>query len=211
MGVGGYFSAQAERDHHLYQLNAVQERIEKSCSKGMVEDVNKVLQPYGAPNDLTALLADSLRKVRQPKEDIGHFGISLKSRPFTTRRKEKSIDENGLTLFLVEIGQGLEPITRTRVYSSALTIGLSYMIGGLIPLLPYIVIKNNLHHALFVSIGITGALLLLFGVVKQRYSGAPTGWKGYTFGAISTLAVGGAAAAASYGIVNRIEQHSGSL
>lgn len=211
MGVGGYFSAQAERDHHLYQLNAMQERIEKSCNKGMAKDVTRILQPYGASDDLAALLADSLRKVRRPKNETRPFQVSLRGLLSTTRRNDTPTDETGLTLFLVEIGQGLEPITRFRVYSSALTIGFSYMVGGLIPLLPYIIIKNNLHHALFVSIGITGVLLLVFGVVKQRFSGAPTGWRGYSFGAISTLAVGSAAAAASYGIVNRIENQSGPL
>ncbi|SPO26069.1 uncharacterized protein UTRI_02343 [Ustilago trichophora] len=42
----------------------------------------------------------------------------------------------GLTPFILKLGEGLEPVSTSRLYISALTIGLSYFIGGIIPLLP---------------------------------------------------------------------------
>lgn len=87
---------------------------------------------------------------------------------------------------------------------SALTIGLGYLLGGLIPLLPYFFIPRA-HVALIYSAIVTGLTLLVFGMVKTYVSGAKGGFGGYVWGAISTLFVGGAAAAAAYGIVAALE------
>jgi len=51
----------------------------------------------------------------------------------------------------------------------------------------------------------TGIVLILFGIAKSWFTGAATGAVGLAWGALSTLAVGGAAAAASYGIVRALE------
>ena len=50
----------------------------------------------------------------------------------------------------------------------------------------------------------TGIVLILFGIAKSWFTGAATGAVGLAWGAVSTLAVGGAAAAASYGIVRAL-------
>jgi vacuolar iron transporter family protein len=86
------------------------------------------------------------------------------------------------------------------MYTSALTIGLGYLLGGLIPLLPYFFIPLA-HRALAYSCLLTGIVLLLFGAVRARVTGA----EGYLRGAVSTLAVGGAAAGAAWGIVRALE------
>ena len=53
---------------------------------------------------------------------------------------------------------------------------------------------------------LTGIVLLIFGVVKARVTGAAgQGFGGYVYGAFSTLLVGGAAAAAAYGLVAALE------
>jgi VIT1/CCC1 family predicted Fe2+/Mn2+ transporter len=91
-----------------------------------------------------------------------------------------------------------------RVYGSAITIGLGYLVGGLIPLLPYFFIQRA-HIALLYSCLVTGIVLLIFGAVKSRITGAGQGAKGYVYGAVSTLLVGGAAAGAAYGIVKALE------
>lgn len=44
-------------------------------------------------------------------------------------------DEKGLTAFLLKFGEGLEETTDARLFVSAATIGLSYLLGGLVPLL----------------------------------------------------------------------------
>jgi len=59
--------------------------------------------------------------------------------------------------------------------------------------------------ALIYSCILTGFVLLVFGAVKARVTGAGQGAKGYLWGAVSTLLVGGAAAAAAYTIVALLE------
>ena len=93
------------------------------------------------------------------------------------------------------------------MYTSAFTIGFGYLVGGLIPLLPYFFIKQA-FTALIYSCVVTGTVLLIFGVVKARVTGAATadgGIRSYVWGAFSTLMVGGAAAGAAYGIVAALE------
>ncbi len=60
-------------------------------------------------------------------------------------------------------------------------------------------------RALLWSVVITGVILLVFGVVKQRVTGGEGGVKGYVWGAVSTLAVGGVAAGASWLLVGLLE------
>jgi len=117
---------------------------------------------------------------------------------------DQDLESAGLTPFLLKLGEGLEPVSTSRLYISALTIGLSYFIGGIIPLLPYMFVEQA-SKALFLSVVITGLILLIFGVVKQRVTGGEGGVKGYAYGAVSTLAVGGLAAGASWLIVGLLE------
>lgn len=62
------------------------------------------------------------------------------------------------------------------------------------------------HIALIYSSIVTGIVLLIFGAVKARITGAAgQGIGDYVWGAFSTLMVGGAAAAAAYGLVAALE------
>lgn len=81
---------------------------------------------------------------------------------------------------------------------------MGYFLGGLIPLLPYFFIPRA-HVALMYSSIVTGIILLIFGAVKSRVTGAGTGATGVLWGAFSTLMVGGLAAGAAYGIVRLLE------
>ena len=100
-----------------------------------------------------------------------------------------------------------EAVPDKRMYMSAFTIGLGYLVGGLIPLIPYFFITDA-FRALIYSCVLTGTVLLIFGVVKARVTGAATsegGIRSYAWGAFSTLMVGGTAAAAAFGIVAALE------
>lgn len=90
------------------------------------------------------------------------------------------------------------------MYISAFTIGMGYLIGGLIPLMPYFFIPRA-HIALMYSSIVTGIVLLIFGAVKARVTGAGVGVGGYVWGAFSTLMVGGLAAASAFAIVKALE------
>jgi VIT1/CCC1 family predicted Fe2+/Mn2+ transporter len=75
---------------------------------------------------------------------------------------------------------------------------VSYLVGGLIPLAPYMFL-HAAHDALIVSIGVTLVALAVFGYVKGRYTGAGP-WKS----AMQTTIVGGLAAAAAFVIAKAI-------
>jgi VIT1/CCC1 family predicted Fe2+/Mn2+ transporter len=122
----------------------------------------------------------------------------------TVTRSSQDAEDVGLSHFLVRFGEGEERVEQSRLVISAVAIGFSYLVGGVIPLLPYIFMRD-VTHALFVSAGITGFVLIIFGIVKAYYTGSEIGWYGYTKGAIFTLAIGGAAAGSAYGISRGIE------
>lgn len=85
----------------------------------------------------------------------------------------------------------------SRLYISALTIGLSYFMGGLCPLVPYFFV-DNVNHGLMLSSAVTLIILLIFGVAKTHFTGATGGVGGYLYGAVSTMMVGGLAGASSF-------------
>ncbi len=99
----------------------------------------------------------------------------------------------------------LEKPMVSRAWISAATMGAAYFIGGLIPMIPYFAMKD-VTHALFVSIGITVVILLVFGFIKN-YITIGTKRSG-AYGAVQTLFVGVLAAATSYGIVRAIDSRS---
>lgn len=84
---------------------------------------------------------------------------------------------------------------------------MGYLLGGLIPLIPYFFIPRA-FTALVYSCVLTGTVLLVFGAIKARVTGAAGadgGVRSYVWGAVSTLAVGGAAAGAAFAIVAALE------
>jgi VIT1/CCC1 family predicted Fe2+/Mn2+ transporter len=97
-----------------------------------------------------------------------------------------------------------EEVPDSRMYKSAFNIGMGYLLGGIIPLIPYFFIPKA-HIALIYSSVITGFILLIFGSVKARVTGAARKPADYVWGAVSMLMVGGLAAAAAFGIVRALE------
>ena len=101
-----------------------------------------------------------------------------------------------------------EEVPTRRLYISAFTIGMGYLVGGIIPLLPYF-FTPYAQEGLMYSCLVTGIVLLIFGAVKTHVTGAGVGTRGYLWGALSMLLVGGCAAGAAYGIVAAIEGTTG--
>jgi predicted membrane protein (TIGR00267 family) len=95
--------------------------------------------------------------------------------------------------FMMRFELGLEEPNPGRARASALTIALSYIAGGLVPLSPYFFFSSSVHTALGVSVGVTAVALLVFGYIKGRFTTdrpMRSAWW--------TLAVGGLAAAAAF-------------
>lgn len=205
MGIGGFLASQAERDHYRFQERSTSARVKRSCAGEMEREVHAVLGPLGVDEKLSRQVAQNLREVEIESDGEGtntNVGDQGDEEEGMVMRWSKEV---GLTPFLLKFGEGLEDISIRRCYISAITIGSGYLIGGLIPLLPYFFIARA-HIAFFYSCIFTGIILLIFGAVKARVTGqAGKGWVGYVWGAISTLLVGSAAAAAAYGIVALLE------
>lgn len=87
---------------------------------------------------------------------------------------------------------GLETPDPKRARISALTIGISYIVGGLIPLSPYILIQD-ISIALIISVIVTLIALFLFGYIKGRFTGTKPLKSG-----LQTVFVGGVAAGVAF-------------
>jgi predicted membrane protein (TIGR00267 family) len=93
---------------------------------------------------------------------------------------------------------GLEEPRPERARISALTIGGAYMAGGLIPLMPYMVLRSA-QQGLLVSVFVTLAALLIFGYIKGRFTTARP-----VRSALETASVGSLAAGAAFLIAKAI-------
>lgn len=202
MGIGGFLASQSERDHYRYLRGQTAKRVRQSCAGEMEREVHEVLGPIGVDEKTCRTVAQCLREVEV--EEFGSLPSSSSMSDTETGNSLRWAKEVGLTAFLLKFGLGLEEIPDRRMYVSAFTIGMGYLLGGLIPLFPYFFIPRA-HVALLYSCILTGVVLLIFGAVKARVTGAGVTAGSYVWGAVSTLMVGGVAAGAAFGIVKAME------
>jgi VIT1/CCC1 family predicted Fe2+/Mn2+ transporter len=72
--------------------------------------------------------------------------------------------------FMMRFELGLERPDPKRAPISAVTIGGSYIVGGLVPLVPYM-LAPDITTALRISVVATGVALLCFGAIKGHFTG----------------------------------------
>ena len=138
MGLGGYLAARTDAQHFASELKREDWEIENKRDFELTE-VRDIFAGHG----LSGAALDSV--VAAVASD-----------------RKRWID------FMMRFELGLEPPDPKRAPMSAVTIAVFYLIGGLIPLLPYMLIAN-LTDALRVSILTTGVALLIFGAVKGHF------------------------------------------
>lgn len=200
MGIGGFLAAQGDRNQYLYLNRTTQERVARSCVGEMEREVFEVLEKTGVDSKVSSLVTASLyRAEKERRVHIPAPRFSLKS------LRERVGDDVGLTPFLVHFGEGMQETTRLRMIVSGLTVGLGYLIGGIIPLIPYLIIHDNVLRALYWSIGVTVFVLVIFGGAKSYYTGQGNGVRGLAYGIISTVSISATAAVASYFLVKALE------
>ena len=168
MGLGGYLAARTDAEHYAAE-RAREKRETLEIPEEETAEVVNVFREYGVPEHIATDAALSIRK------DRGRW-----------------ID------FMMRFELGLERPDPRRARSSALTIALSYVAGGLVPLAPYFFLKNN-RAALMGSVALTLIALAIFGYVKGRFT-----VKRPVRSAWQTVVVGGIAAAAAYAIARLI-------
>jgi VIT1/CCC1 family predicted Fe2+/Mn2+ transporter len=164
MGLGGYQAARTDAEHYVAEL-AREERETREVPREEVEEVAGVFRRYGLADDQIFPILKVI-----------------------TADRRRWVD------FMMRFELGLDPPDPRRARQSAITIAMAYVAGGLVPLLPYILI-GRVSVALPVSIVMTLIALFIFGLVKSRFTGlAPLR------GGTQTLVTGGLAAAAAFGI-----------
>jgi VIT1/CCC1 family predicted Fe2+/Mn2+ transporter len=102
--------------------------------------------------------------------------------------------------FMMRFELGLEEPDPKRAMRSALTIAGSYIVGGLIPLAPYM-LMSTAQDALIASVVFTLIALAVFGAVKGHFTGMPA-----IPSALRTALIGGLAAAAAFGIARLVSE-----
>lgn len=164
MGLGGYLAARSDAEHYASERLREEQEI-VSLPEVEAQEVREIFQSYGLTDTESASVVASLRQ-----------------------RPQDWVD------FMMRFELGLDEPDPTRARISAWTIALSYVVGGLLPLLPYMFFAD-IHTALWWSVAVTPVALFVFGYVKSGYTGVPP-WRG----GFQTLLVGGLAAAAAFGI-----------
>ncbi|ORX37005.1 VIT family-domain-containing protein [Kockovaella imperatae] len=203
MGLGGFLASQAELDHFHYLRRQTHNRVTRSCAGQMEREVHSILGPFGVTESVSRLVAEQLSNLESLEAVEGIEKVKASS-ALREQGGDAASTSLGLTAFLLKIGEGMDEVPVSRLWVSAFTIGMSYFIGGLIPLIPYMAHANT-RDGLIVSAAVTGAVLFVFGAFKTYFTGAKGGWRGYLYGAMSTLIVGALGAGAAYGLVRAMD------
>ena len=162
MGLGGYLAGKTEQEHYQSEIQREYDEVENVPEKEK-EEVKVVFAQYGLDGSTQNLIANELAK-----------------------DKDKWVD------FMMKYELGLEKPNINRARNSAATIGISYMVGGLIPLLAYFFTRTP-YEGLMISAILTIICLFLFGYFKSKVTGQPP-----VKGALKVTLIGITAAAAAF-------------
>lgn len=168
MGLGGYLAGRSDAEHYEKEYKREIYEIEKLLQHEK-DEVIEILESYGLTRDESTPIVESL--AQRPRDFAD---------------------------FMMRFELGLEKPQPRRALKSGLTIGGAYVVGGLIPLAPYIA-TGDAADALKWSVIITAIALLIFGYVKGTFTGTQP-----VKSAMQTWFIGSIAAAAAYFIARLI-------
>jgi VIT1/CCC1 family predicted Fe2+/Mn2+ transporter len=168
MGVGGYLAARTDAEHY-HSERAREERETHDLPDVEKREIDEILERYGVSEDVRGKVVEEI-----------------------------SADAKRWVEFMMKFELGLEEPDPRRAVRSALTIGGAYVVGGLIPLAPYMLVASA-RQALIVSAIVTLLALFIFGVVKGRLTGIPA-----LRGGLQTLLTGGVAAAVAFALARLV-------
>jgi VIT1/CCC1 family predicted Fe2+/Mn2+ transporter len=170
MGLGGYLAGKTEQEHYQSELQREYTEIEKIPEEEKKE-VKLVFARYGLNEHTQNKIAEELSK-----------------------DKDKWVD------FMMKYELGLEKPNVNRARNSAATIGISYILGGLIPLTGYFFTKTP-YQGLVISAILTVICLFVFGYFKSKVTGQPV-----IKGAVKVTCIGIAAASAAFLVAKTFNQ-----
>ncbi|MDQ6664248.1 MAG: VIT1/CCC1 transporter family protein, partial [Acidobacteriota bacterium] len=142
MGLGGYLAARTDADHYHSER---QREIDETRAIPDEEaaEVSRLFQGWGLNDQQIQPIVTAI-----------------------------SADETRWVDFMMRFELGLDEPDPRRALRSAATIAVSYVVGGLIPLSPYMLI-SDLPRALLFSVCVTLIALFVFGFIKGRFTGLP--------------------------------------
>lgn len=168
MGMGGFLAARSDADSYRAEMRREEQEI---------RDVPEI--------------------ERQEVREI-FAGYGLQGQPLEAAVNAIAADGDAWVKFMMREELGLEEPNPNRALHSSLTIGGSYIAGGLVPLVPYFW-PIAISTALVLSAIITLIALGIFGWVKGKFTGV------YPLrSAVQTIVVGGLAAGVAYLIARLI-------
>jgi VIT1/CCC1 family predicted Fe2+/Mn2+ transporter len=162
MGLGGYLAGKTEQEHYQSELRREYDEVE-NLPETEKSEVRVIFEEYGLNEPTRNIIADELAK-----------------------NKDKWVD------FMMKYELGLERPDVNRARNSAATIGISYVVGGLIPLTAYFFTPTPLY-GLMISAILTVICLFVFGYFKSKVTGQPP-----LKGALKVTLIGIIAAAAAF-------------
>ncbi|VVB03817.1 unnamed protein product [Arabis nemorensis] len=169
MGLGGYLAAKGEADHYAREMKREQEEI-VAVPETEAAEVAEILAQYGIEPHEYSPVVNSLRKNPQAWLE-----------------------------FMMRFELGLEKPDPKRAFQSAFTIAIAYVLGGLVPLLPYMFIPQAMD-AVVASVVITLIALFVFGYGKGRFTGSKP-----VKSAFETAFIGAIASAAAYSLAKLVQ------
>ncbi|MBL0135726.1 MAG: VIT1/CCC1 transporter family protein [Chitinophagaceae bacterium] len=169
MGLGGYLAGKTEQDHY----NSEQKR----------------------EYDEVANLRH--REIEETKEFFANIGLSEDLQNRAT--EEIAQDTDKWVDFMMKYELGLEKPDPKRATKSALNIGISYVIGGVVPLSPYFFVDSPIT-GLKISVVVTLLCLFVFGWFKSKMTGVNP-----FMGAVRVMLIGAMAAGAAFGVAKLFE------
>lgn len=169
MGLGGYLAGKTEQDHYKSEVKREYDEVENLRHK----------------------------EIEETKEFFANIGLSEALQNQAT--EEIAQDKDRWVDFMMKYELGLEKPDPRRATKSALNIGVSYILGGIIPLSPYFFISSSVE-ALKISVVATLICLFVFGFFKSRLTGVQPLW-----GAVKVTLIGAVAAAAAFGVAKLFE------
>ena len=168
MGLGGYLAARTDRDHYES------------------ERAREIRETIELPHKERDEVADVFRQFGMSEENIAPVVDAI------------SADQKRWVDFMMRFELGFEEPDPLRARNSAVTIAVSYILGGMVPLSSYMLV-DNLQTALLWSVVVTLIALFVFGYVKGKLTGiAPLR------GGMQTVIIGGLASAAAFGLARWI-------
>jgi vacuolar iron transporter family protein len=169
MGLGGFLAGKTEQDHYNSELKREYWEVDNLPDKEE-EEVRDFFSSLGLSKEVQNNAVAEL-----------------------TKDKDRWVD------FMMKYELNLDKPHPKRARKSAFNIGVSYIVGGLVPLSPYFFVTST-QQGLIISVIITLICLYIFGFFKSKLTGINP-----LTGGLKIMLIGALAAGVAFGVTRLIE------